>query len=161
MAIIFTRKGEAILVDDDDYPDLSRFVWYINEQGYAVHMIRLPDGREVMERMHRRVMGLSYGDPRQVDHRFGKKLDNRKSELRICTHAQNQRNSSIRKDNKSGIKGVRFRDNRWIAEIGYNGKSKYLGAFDSAEEAFEFRCLAAELLYGDFANHTAFAGEMK
>lgn len=153
MKLIFTRKGEAILVDDSDYADLSRFVWYVNEQGYAVHTIRLADGREVTERMHRRVMGLSIGDPLQVDHRFGHKLDNRKSELRICTHAQNQRNAPLRKDNSSGMKGVFWRGNRWIAQIGYNGKQKYLGAFLTADEAFEFRCLAADMLYGDFANH--------
>jgi hypothetical protein len=157
MKIIYTRKGEEIFVDDEDFDWLNSSTWRLDKDGYAVRTPvgpRLP-GKPKIEFMHRLVMGLSYGDRRKVDHVHHVKTDNRKSELRICTNQQNGFNSKRRSHNKSGYKGVVLvdRDPPWRASIVVNKKQRYLGLFETPELAHEFYCLAADLVYGEFANY--------
>ena len=59
----------------------------------------------------------------------------------------------IRKDNKSGFKGVTWSTaaNKWAASITINGKRKHLGTFASAKEAHNAYCRAAENAFGEFA----------
>lgn len=160
MKIIYTRKGDEILVDDEDYERLNQHRWCLNDEGYATRWAKRPgggprDGYTV--RMHREVMGLGYGDPRHVDHKFGVKLDNRKSELRICTNHQNTMNRSAYPHGTSGLKGVTWRPKRrrkWEAYITLHGRKHYLGAFDTAEEAHKAYCEAAPTFHGEFANTT-------
>lgn len=64
-----------------------------------------------------------------ADHKDGDGLNNRMSNLRACTHAQNARNSRTPRSNSSGFKGVSFKakSNRYVARIVVNGKEKYQG----------------------------------
>jgi hypothetical protein len=158
MRTIFTRKDQPILVDDDNYEWLNRYTWRLDKDGYAVTSAPKPyvPGTPTMHFMHRMVMGLAHNDPRKVDHRFQIKQDNRRSQLRICSNRQNNANSIKRKRNKSGFKGVvRVYDRGlpWRASIVINGKQRYLGLFETAELAHEFYCLAADMVYGEFANY--------
>ena len=59
----------------------------------------------------------------------------------LVTPLENAQNSSLRKDNTSGVKGVHFnkRTNKWIARIQFNKKRISLGSFDTLEEAVEAR----------------------
>ncbi|MDP9651719.1 hypothetical protein [Paraburkholderia caledonica] len=155
MKIIYTRKGEEILVDDEDYERLNRHIWRIDERGYVVRSLpRVRNQPRIMVPMHRDVMGLGYGDPRHVDHRFGVKADNRKSELRICDNAQNHWNVGVRPDNTSGFKGVHWvkAKRKWQARICAYQKRISLGYFESAEEAHKAYCAAALRIHGEFAH---------
>jgi hypothetical protein len=60
----------------------------------------------------------------------------------------------IRSDSASGFKGVRKREhrNRWEVYIKLEGKLRYLGSFDTPEEAQEAYCEAARTLCGKFVN---------
>ena len=75
--------------------------------------------------------------------------------LRQATNPQNKWNVGLRKDNKSGAKGVRFvqKIGKWRVDIKVNGVQKYLGAFSSYEDA----CKAAQQFrsehHGEFAKH--------
>ena len=72
-----------------------------------------------------------------IDHIDGNPSNNKISNLREATFSQNNHNAKLRKDNKSGIKGVYF-DNtckRYIAKIGLNNKPILLGYFKNIEEA--------------------------
>ena len=80
--------------------------------------------------------------PKKLDHKNQCRCDNRISNLREVTNAQNQRNKSF-STNKSGVPGVCFTYPSWIAKIGRANKNYYLGAFDSFTEAVCHR-LAAE-----------------
>lgn len=73
----------------------------------------------------------------QIDHINGNKGDNRFSNLREVTPAQNQHNTGANKLNQSGFKGVskRKKYEGWEAQIRINGKRTYLGTFSSPEEA--------------------------
>lgn len=155
MKIIYTKKGEEILVDDDDYERLNKVAWYIDHRGYAVHSPPRVKGkaRRVVA-MHREVMGLKPGDPQHVDHRFGIKADNRKSELRLCDNTRNHWNMKNRSDNTSGYKGVFWskKAGRWAASICAHQNRFWLGLFDTPEEAHAAYCKAAVEFHGEFAN---------
>lgn len=75
----------------------------------------------------------------QIDHVNGVRTDNRIANLRKATNAQNNQNQrSAHARNTSGKLGVSiFRNNKFLAQIGFNGKSHYLGYYDSAEDAHE------------------------
>jgi len=80
-----------------------------------------------------------YGEPPkyQIDHRNGIRSDNRIENLREATSAENSQNRTIRSDNASGYIGV-FRKKRykkWGAQIKINKKTKFLGYFDTPEQA--------------------------
>jgi len=87
-----------------------------------------------------------------VDHINGDTLDNRRSNLRVCTQAQNLRNRKMSKCSSSGFKGVYATGERWRARITSKGDRFYLGSFDNPEAAHEAYCRAAKILHGDFAN---------
>jgi len=89
----------------------------------------------------------------EVDHINGIRSDNRISNLRIATGAQNRQNAKIRKDNRSGFKGVSLHGNsgKWQATIALNGKRHYLGLHESPQDAHKEYCKAALELHGEFA----------
>src|SRR4051794_23713163 len=97
MAEILTKDGSAILVDDGDFAWLNQWKWSIS-RGYAV---RRATGENV--RMHRLILGLKLGE--YTDHVNGNRLDNRRSNLRKATMAQNNQNRASR-GSKSGYRGV-------------------------------------------------------
>ena len=100
--------------------------------------------------LHRIIMGEP--DGMDVDHIDGDPLNNRRSNLRICTHNENMTNRKISKNNTSGFKGVYWskRDNNWRSQIKYNNKRIHLGCFDSLEEATKARKDAEEKYFGEF-----------
>ena len=88
-----------------------------------------------------------------VDHIDGNGLNNRKSNLRVCTQAQNSLNSRPRRNSSSRYKGVSFykRDKIWQAQIFYNFRTINIGRFDDEiEAALAYDRKAAEL-FGEFA----------
>lgn len=89
----------------------------------------------------------------QIDHINGDYWDNRWANLREATHAQNTQNCGLRIDNISGQKGVHFakRSHKWIAYINVSGKRKFLGTFQSYEEAKLARIAAEKDGFGIFA----------
>ncbi|MEF3301914.1 HNH endonuclease [Paenibacillus sp. GYB003] len=70
-----------------------------------------------------------------VDHLSGDTLDNRNENLRICTRQANNQNANIRKDNKTGWKGVTIKNGKFVASIRVNKKKKHLGTFSTLQEA--------------------------
>ena len=88
-----------------------------------------------------------------VDHINGNPLDNRKSNLRICTNAENQRNRGVNKNNTSGYKGVCWakQNKKWKARIKHNGKLIHLGYYKDKEEAARAYDKKAKELHGEYA----------
>ena len=90
--------------------------------------------------------------PIELDHKDRIRDHNWISNLRETTRSLNNMNSSIRSDNTSGFKGVSKNGNKFQASIGINGKSEYLGRFNTPEEAHAEYCSAASFIYGEFFN---------
>lgn len=148
--VILSRGYEAI-VDDAIFDEISKFKWHYNN-GYAARTIR-EGGVASGVKMHRVIMGLGADDPRDVDHINGNTLDNRRENLRVCTHAENMRNQRPYQKSKSGLKGVyRYKGRTWTAQIQVAGKKKNLGYFDTPEQAHAAYINAAKSLHGAFAN---------
>jgi hypothetical protein len=69
----------------------------------------------------------------RIDNNKGYSPDN----CRCVSYAVQSINKSLRKDNTSGYKGVTKDSHNWRAQIQIKGKQKFLGYFDTAEEASE------------------------
>ena len=98
-------KNTYAIVDDEDYKTLSRYHWFIYIGGYTYN----PD----LGQMHRFILNATNPDL-VVDHINHDRLDNRRENLRICTQQQNQFNRSVRRDNKTGYKGVKT--HKWFCK---------------------------------------------
>jgi len=148
-------KGLVALVDVEDYDELSQFRWRAQVYPRTVYTSRqfwLRDGSRRSEYMHRRIMGLKPGDPRQVDHINGDGRDNRRSNLRVASRAENMRNRHSAWGS-SGYVGVSWhrRARQWQAVINVQGRNRHLGYFRDPAEAARARDLAALQLHGEFA----------
>ena len=105
---------------------------------------------------HRIIWKLKTGlDPIvQIDHENGETLDNRFFNLREASVSQNQFNRGRQKNSKSGFKGVNARkDGGYVARISFHGERKYLGYFNTAEQAFEAYRAESAIMHKEFANH--------
>ncbi|AWC25407.1 putative NHN endonuclease [Aminobacter sp. MSH1] len=80
----------------------------------------------------------------QVDHINGVRDDNRLENLRLVTNTENQRNSSMPRNNKSGVLGVSWHKGtlKWRAQISLDGRRKYLGSFGTLAAASDARAKA-------------------
>lgn len=117
-------------VSPEDYEWLSRYRWKLTPKGYAQRETSR-NGRWTSVRMHRAVMRLEYGDPLEVDHINLDKLDNRRSNLRIVTSAQQSENVPAR-GGASAHRGVfRSSSGRWFAKV----RDVHLGMFETEIEA--------------------------
>ena len=87
-----------------------------------------------------------------VDHKDGHPENNLLENLRWANKKENAQNQSMSKNNKSGFKGVRFDKGKWRAEIWIEGKSIYLGTFETIGEAVAVRSAKANEAFGEFTN---------
>ncbi len=97
---------------------------------------------------------MAYGVwPKELDHKNGKKNDDRLVNLREATSSQNKANTKRRSDNKSGFKGVCWnaKVKKWRATIKIGNKQKHLGLFRHPYDAWLAYARAAREYYGEFA----------
>lgn len=148
-------RGQFALVDDEDYPMLVAMGKWFYSAGYAVRSYSYKNTNDKWSckqvKMHRLVTNAPKG--KSVDHIDGNPLNNQKSNLRICTNAENLRNRGFNKNNTSGYKGVFWHKPRskWTSKIKVNRASIYLGLFSCRHEAARAYNAAALEHFGEFA----------
>jgi hypothetical protein len=79
--------------------------------------------------------------PEYIDHENGNRSDNRFSNLRNVSKAENARNQKRHVTNTSGVTGVSWKENLkcWIARIYVSAERIYLGSTPIFEEAVKLR----------------------
>lgn len=139
-------QGYAI-ISPEDGGRVKEETWHLLKSGYA------ESGKRIL--MHRFILQALEGS--QIDHINGNKLDNRRSNLRFSTQAENMRNSSAQKNSTSKFKGVNWDTNqkKWTAQITINYKKHHLGVYTTEEEAARAYDSAALYYFKEFA-HTNF-----
>ncbi len=142
------NPDEFAFVDIEDLLIVSRFNWHSSKRNHTKYAVTtlMVEGKLRKRYLHHLVMGSN----REVDHRDGNGLNNRRKNLRHClTHSQNNANSRSR---RSGYKGIeKAAHNQWWARTKIEGKSIRIGKFHSEEEAA--RAYDAFMLdrFGDFS----------
>lgn len=159
MASIIARPNTEVLIDEEDFDLVNSMAWYVRKphprSKEYVYCRRKVDGKDRSTPLHRFVLNLGLNDQkRTVDHINGNTLDNRKSNLRICTISENLRNLKLRKTNKSGYKGVNYHKHqkKWASRICINRKRIHLGYFTNEVDAAKAYDEASKKYHGEFGS---------
>jgi hypothetical protein len=141
--------GGHYFLDYEDWVKYAGTTFIRDNKGYLVSDTGKGETRKVWS-LHRDIMGNPEGFV--VDHVNGNKLDNRKYNLRVCTVAENVRNS-VSTTGSSKYKGVSWDSsrNKWVAQIKFEREQYFLGRFDSEESAAKAYDDAAKDRFGEFA----------
>lgn len=140
---VYLSQGLFALVDDEDFKAVSQFKWCVSGKSkhkYAVSAAGL---------LHRFVARPSADQ--DVDHVNGDGLDNRRSNLRACSHSQNMMNQAKQRGKTSRFKGVHLSASGWKAWIHQGGMKVFLGSYDSEIAAAKSYDRAAKVFFGQFA----------
>jgi hypothetical protein len=154
--------GRVALVDDADYDLVMQHRWNVQERtrpngskiGPYAFTSDCGSDRTVIVWLHRLLMpGVA-----QVDHEDGDGLNNQRSNLRPATNMQNHANERKTRTyggrpTSSRFKGVYWHKaaGKWLAQIGADGKHRYLGLFADEAEAARAYDAAAREAFGEFA----------
>lgn len=147
-SIVHFGKGNWVLLDDEDLSIIeNRTLSICNDYVYVTAK------GETGKLLHRVIMNAPKG--LEVDHVNSEPKDNRKANLRLCTRKENMRSRRKHIDNKSGWKGVTIVPGckfKFKAQIGINGKVRWLGNFETGEEAHAAYKQAALKNFGKYAH---------
>lgn len=153
-AIIRTKTGSEIIVDATLYDELSKYTWYLhNNGGYAARHVKR-NGKDTCSLMHREIIGVTDSSV-CVDHINRNPLDNRRCNLRLATKSENGRNRPRQKNGTNIYKCI-YRTapsykRPYFVQIKVHGKPKYYGAFDTLDEALDrYNSIVADV-HGEFA----------
>lgn len=165
--IPITGSSEPTLVDCDDYAWISIHKWQLTHKGYAARskverVGEYTGNKRPIKRskifLHRAI--LKAPKNLQVDHINHNKLDNRRSNLRLCTQSENLRNGNKktwRGQSQTKYKGVKILKNyadeviRYQAVIAIPEKRISLGVYATEEAAARAYDKAASLHFKEFA----------
>jgi AP2 domain len=155
MKTIPLTRGKIALVDNEWFEYLNQWKWFCDAQGYACRWIYSgPKGNRVktLVRMHRVVLGVQPGE--YTDHINRNRTDNQHHNLRVCSIGENNLNTKIRSNNKSGYRGVSYKrkNKKWCAQIAIKKRKIHIGLFLTSKEAAMAYNQAATEHFGEFAS---------
>ncbi len=165
MRRIELTKDTYALVDDEDYSLVSKYKWQAFWDGFHWYAVTGPNKRTkgMQLNMHRLIMNAQ--PDQEVDHKkhYVDYIDNQRSNLRLCSHAQNSYN--LRKWSKptsSQYKGVFWNKQcqKWQVQIQPNRGHIHLGLFTDETEAAKVYNTAAIKYFGGFAKLNDVRGEL-
>lgn len=159
---LVTTGFDYALVDEDLFHELSQYRWTVDKahSGWHTNYVRRRpyiNGVRLNFYLHREVLrlrGIEIPPGYEVDHINRDGLDNRTSNLRLASKAENRRNRGKQKNSTSRFKGVQSINNGgWVARIGAGRKGErlYLGYFTNELDAAVAYNEAALKLFGEFA----------
>ena len=127
--------------DKEDFDKIKGYCWHFNGGGYLATNGHKGELHRAL--MHRCLFPIS--SDYVIDHINHKPYDNRKCNLRVCTHAQNCRNKKV--------VGVYFdkNRNRYEAYITVNKKRHHIGWYKNFDDAIKARKEAEEKYFGEYS----------
>ncbi len=141
-------RGRFAIVDGADYYRLVRFRWHAVFNSKTFYAARIERGKTI--KMHREIMRA----PKElvVDHVDRDGLNNRRDNLRLCSAAENGRNTGSNARGTSKYKGVHWhkRIRKWAAAIQYDKKVYHIGYFSDEVEAAEAYDKKAREFFGEY-----------
>jgi|SRR6185436_5069509 len=154
MKKILLTKGKVAIIDDADYASVSQFKWHAIEKRGRFYAGRCPP-RSIRKAKTQYLHQFLLPGCKQVDHRDGDGLNNRRDNLRAADNLTNHRGFQRKAAGKtSQYRGVYWEPARqkWQAQTKILGKSLPLGRFDSEIEAARAYDAAARKYFGEFAS---------
>jgi hypothetical protein len=151
-------QGYAAIVDDGDFAALSQYKWHAFMDSRKDGSMRRVYARRATAKgrpavfMHRFILD-STDSGIEVDHEDGDGLNCQRYNLRTATHADNQHNRKLQRNNTSGFKGVTWhkQSQKWHAKIRVSGAVTSLGLFSDKVRAAKAYDIAALHHFGSFA----------
>jgi hypothetical protein len=146
-------RSKIALVDDEDYPELSKFKWHAESKKYGFYACRRVNNQGKINRLSMSRFLMSPPKGLVVDHINHNTLDNCRSNLRVCSVGENCRNRKKPRTNTSGYKGVVWQESRksWRASLETGDKTVWLGNHGNREDAARAYDVKAKELFGAFA----------
>lgn len=145
----YSNENGRVKIDLDDVELIKKYKWFLNDcSGYDYAATGIDDK---IIGMHRLITNCP--DDKVVDHINYDTLDNRKENLRICSHADNIRHARLSDKNKYGVKGIYERNDihkKWASTITVDRKAYYLGYYYTLEEAAKVRLEAEKKYFGEY-----------
>jgi hypothetical protein len=147
-------------VDHADFHELSKYNWFVDENGRYKRAIRIDKqkGPKAVVHMHRQIMKNELNAKRStlntdllVDHIDNNALNNTRHNLRLVTPQQNQMNRKPQRNKQ--YKGItkHKRSKPWKAKIFYNNRHIHIGYYKTQIEAAKAYDQAAKKYFGEFA----------
>jgi len=135
----------TVLIDDCDLDFFESRKWSLVANGRYVG-----ESKKTRHRLHRLL--LNPGPKEIVDHINGNAFDNRRCNLRVVSHKQNNRNSKCRDNTTSKFKGVyRNKYGNWVAQIYIDGVRTHIGIFKVEKDAALAYNTLAKSHWGEYA----------
>jgi hypothetical protein len=150
--ILKLNHDQCAIIDNEDYDKIRGISWYSwrskNGRYYVRGYANVTKPTWVL--LHRVLLDNPRG---LIDHIDGNPLNNKRSNLRICTCAQNLHNRGKTRLNTSGYKGVSWDvlNKKWQVNIGVGGIRYKIGRFVTKEDAALAYNEAAIAMHGEFA----------
>lgn len=144
------KHGLMTDVDEEDIARLEPYTLVVQFLRGETPYVYLRSKGQKQIGLSRFIVGAKHGDI--VDHINGDTLNNKRSNLRICTAAQNQMNRKAH-GVASKYRGVTWgpRQKKWRAAIQKDRKQHHIGYFMIEEDAARAWDARAKKLYGEFA----------
>lgn len=142
------NTNEIFYFDREDYDKIKDYCWIAGSTTRKYrHLYTHIDNSKKSIDMH---IFLGF---KGYDHKDRNPLNNRKGNLRKCTHQENSRNRSMASNNTSGVTGVcwRQRESKWFAYISIDRKQNGLGYFSNKQDAIVARLNAEKQYFGEFS----------
>lgn len=159
-------QGYKTKVSIEDYDEVKKHSWHTLTTKTGFITAGTTDNNHRIILLSRFIMKPPKG--MVVDHINHDTLDNRRENLRVCTHQENHFNTKLSK-NSTGYKGVRAinqlikgrKYTYYYAQIQHNEKRLHLGSFKNPEDAAKAYDKKALELFGEFALTNEMLGLIK
>lgn len=150
---LYDKKGNKVaetIFDSKHVDKVKKYKWYLrtHKNNSLKYVMGTINSKKIF--LHRFI--LNTPSNKVVDHINGNTLDNRESNTRICTQANNSKNR-IYKTSKGKVPGIyqQYGENgNYSVRITVNYKSIHVGTFKTYEEAVKARLEVEEKYFGEY-----------